>query len=66
MCERRVPCQFVQLCLLEMCISLYIYQERRKQFKIGQAIKNFSLAPLANFLSTITTCKASLWLADAS
>ena len=35
-------------------------------FRIGQAMKNVSLAPLANFLSTITTCKASLWLADAS
>ena len=41
-------------------------QRRRKHFRIGQAIKKFLLAPLANFLSTITTCKASLWLADAS
>ena len=41
-------------------------QGRRKYFRIGQAIKNFLLAPLTNFLSTITTCKDSLCLADAS
>ena len=39
---------------------------RRKHFRIDQAIKNVSLVPRANFLSTITTCKASLWLTDAS
>ena len=41
-------------------------QGRRKHFRIGQAMKYFSLALLANVLSTIITCKASLWLADAS
>ena len=41
-------------------------QGRRKHFRIGQAMKHFSLALLATFLSTITTCKASLWLVDAS
>ena len=41
-------------------------QEQRNHFKIGQAMKTFSPASLANVLSTITSCKTFLWLADAS
>ena len=41
-------------------------QGRRKHFRIGQPIKNFLLALLASFPNTITTCKASLRLVDAS
>ena len=32
-------------------------QGRRKHFRIGQTMKDFSLATLANVFSTVTTCK---------
>ena len=61
-----MPAVLIEAPGIHVCICMYMYQERRKHFKIGQAIKNFLLAPLASFLNTITTCEASFRLADAS